>query len=207
MLSVPEMLTWPPSGRHALEFRRLRGQVHHGTSQWCLRVLKGLWLGLPLLVGGCTGGPEPRRELRVGSPAPEVMQLEGRAAIVIAGSVDDCLSWDLLGLFVALRALQHSRATAPTPEVIFLAVSNRASDTLYFRQTLRRERVEGRITTVPPRAVSRLFVPDRLPAMYLLDHGVIVAAWEPSLEHRVVTIERDELLGLIESRSRGNQGQ
>jgi hypothetical protein len=96
--------------------------------------------------------------------------------------------------------------TTAAPEVRFLAVSNRVSDTLYFRQTLSRERVEGRITTLSQRAASRLFVPERLPAMYLVDRGVVVAAWEPSLERRVVRIQRDELLTLIESRTKGEQG-
>ncbi len=168
--------------------------------------LRRRWLALLLLLGGCTRGPELGRELRVGSPAPDVMQLDGRYALVIVGSVEDCLSCDLLGLFVALRALQHSHVTTAAPEVRFLAVSNRVSDTLYFRQTLSRERVEGRITTLSQRAASRLFVPERLPAMYLVDRGVVVAAWEPSLERRVVRIQRDELLTLIESRTKGEQG-
>lgn len=207
MHSVSEELAWPPSGRQGLPFAGCENGstttedsgVRAGNM---LRILKGLWLGLAVLAGGCTGVPEPSGELHVGSPAPEVMQVVGRSALVIAGSVDDCLSCDLRGLFVALRALQHSHTAVPAPAVLFLAVSDRVSDTLYFRQTLRRERVEGSITAVPPRAVSTLFVADRLPAMYLLNHGVIVAAWEPSLDHRIVAIERDELLALVEGLAR-----
>lgn len=210
MHSVPDTSTWPPPGRRALAFagrenRSITVQMSGVRAE--VMLLGRLWLGLLLLLGGCTGGPEIAKKLRVGFPAPDAMQLDGRYALVVVGSVEDCLSCDLLGLFVALRALQHARTTATAPEVRFLAVSNRVSDTLYFRRTLSRERVEGRITTLPQRAASRLFVPERLPAMYLIDHGVVVAAWELSLERRIVKIEREELLGLIENRSSGDQGR
>ncbi len=209
MHSILGTSTWPPPGWHALpyagrESRSITAQMSGVRDEAMLR--RGLWLGLLILLGGCWGGSEPGSELRVGSLAPEAMRVDGQDALVIAGSVDDCLSCDLLGLFVALRALQHSQAPTPAPEVLFLAISNRASDTLYFRQTMRRERVKGRITSVLPRVAAKLFVPGRLPAMYLVGSGVIVGAWEPSIEQRLVTIERDELLRLIESRVSSEPG-
>jgi hypothetical protein len=78
-----------------------------------------------------------------------------------------------------------------------VAVSQNLRDTLYFRQTLDRERVAARIEWIKPRDVSRFLDRRKLPAMYLVEGHKIVEEWESTPGRKAVTIARDGLTGLV----------
>jgi hypothetical protein len=125
------------------------------------------------------------------------MRSGSRFTVALAARAEDCLSCDLQGVFVAIRALQREGTGENGPEVVLLAVSRDSSDTLLFRRTLRTERVAGRIVRIPPRDAREFVSDDRLPAMYLIKKGRIVWEWERDPEHGPVWIERFDLLDAV----------
>ena len=78
-----------------------------------------------------------------------------------------------------------------------LAVNGNPQDTLFFRKTLTRERVDGRIECIAPRAAKRIFDENRLPAMYLVENGRVVQEWERTPDQGRVLIGRDELVDAV----------
>ena len=156
-----------------------------------LRTLKRVVPAIAAVLAGCLG---TRADLNRGDMAPTIIQSRGRMTVVLAASVDDCLSCDLRGVFVALRALQGRGTGGLMPELVVLAVTGNARDTLFFRQTLDRQRVTGRIERIAPRGARRMFDENRLPAMYLIEDGRVVHEWEPIPDQGTVLIGRGELV-------------
>jgi len=142
---------------------------------------------------GCFAAPA---DLTLGDAAPAVARLEPGMAVLLAARIEDCLSCDLRGVYQAIRALQHSGDGSVTGEVVVLVVVSNPGDTLFFRQTLSRERIEGRIERVTPRSAKAIFNQSRLPALYMVRDGAIVAEWIPLPGAPTLTIERGELVGM-----------
>ncbi len=147
---------------------------------------------------GCSGAGA---NLASGDTAPSFLGAPDRMTVAVTASVDDCLSCDLRGVFVSLRALQSKQNGSAMPEVVVFAVAAKEADTLFFRQTLDRERVAGRIMWVTPSAVSAIVDRNRLPAMFFIDEGRVVEVWQRNSSATIVTIERDELVRLAANRS------
>lgn len=158
-----------------------------------LRILKRI---VPVIVvlAGCRGSGA---DLNRGDVPPTFTQSRGRWTVALVATIEDCLTCDLRGVFVALRALQGMRTEGLRPEVVMLAVTGNPQDTLFFRQTLTRERVDGRIERIAPRAARRIFDENRLPAMYLIEDGRVVQEWEPIPGQGRVLIGRGELMDAV----------
>lgn len=131
-----------------------------------------------------------------GDHVPEFMNAGDHAELAIAATVDDCLTCDLLGVFVALRVVQGSYAEGEGPDLVIFAITTRSDDTTYFRQTLERERLVGRIQVITPRAAAKSMNLRNLPTLYLVKEGEVVEKWERALEGPI-TIERDALVKLV----------
>lgn len=159
-----------------------------------LKTLKRIMPVIAAVLAGCLG---TRADLNRGDVPPTIMQSRGRMTVALAASVDDCLSCDLRGVFVALRALQGRGTGGLMPELVVLAVTGNERDTLFFRQTLNRQRVTGRIERIAPRAARRIFDENRLPAMYLIEDGRVVQEWEPIPDQGRVSIGRGELIDAV----------
>lgn len=151
------------------------------------------WIVFPIAAAssGCSG---PGANLSRGDSAPPLMQSSERVTIVLAAGVDDCLNCSLRGVFVALRAIQRTGGGDLAPEVLVVAVTRSARDTLVFRQMLTKQRVAGRIERVAPQAARRMFDETMLPAMYLIADGRVVQEWKPIANHGIVEIGRNDLV-------------
>lgn len=147
---------------------------------------------------GCLGA---RADLSRGDPAPALMQTSGRMTVAIVATVEDCLSCDLRGVHVALRAMEGGGAGDVMPEIVVLAVTRDARDTLFFRQTLHKERVTGRVELLEPQAARKIFDGNKLPAMYLIKDGRVVHEWKPTRDQRIVMIDRNDLREAVSNKN------
>lgn len=147
------------------------------------------------IFGACQP-PLAKVDLDLSDVAPPVMQLGESATVVIVARLDDCLNCNLRGGFVALRSLQRNSDSALVPKVVVLLVSRNVLDTLLLRQSLNRERVGARIETISPHGARRIFDEKKLPAIYLIEDGLVVREWESGGLQGVV-IGRSEIVDAV----------
>jgi hypothetical protein len=125
------------------------------------------------------------------------MQSRATVTVVVAARVDDFLSCNLYDGFAALRQLQWQADRLSVPEVVVVAVTGDARDTLTIRGALSRERIAAPIRVVSPHDAGRFLDENMLPAIYLIQGQRVVRQWKSTTDRGPIVIGRREVADAV----------
>ena len=131
-------------------------------------------------------------DLDVGNTAPRFAVGSGGNTLTLIARAEDCISCGFRDTFVAMRALENATSsTGAKLDVALWIVTSNPKDTVVVRQLLTRQRLVTRIGIIRPTAARAVFKHGKIPAVYLIQDGVVVREWEAGTGG-VLVVGRDD---------------
>lgn len=148
-----------------------------------------LWV---VIAGGAWACGGKSSDLDIGSAAPSFIEGSRGNTLALIARVEDCISCGLRDAFVAVRVLEGAvTPSGPGLDVALWIVTSNPSDTIVVRQLLTRQRLILRISVIRPAVAWAVFQSTKIPAVYLIQSGLVVREWEAGPGGDVVVARND----------------
>lgn len=155
-----------------------------------MRQIAIAWGMILVPAGLLTGCQRPSGDVDIGDQLPVSTQARGLNGVVLVTRVDDFVDCQMQDAAVALRAA-HA-VDGGVSSLTVLVVTRNTADTLAARRALERQRLAPRIEAVSPSEAMRVLDMSKVPAIYLVEDGIVVEEWEPDIDGRL-QIQRDAI--------------